>query len=108
VVLAAVANSCDGYALNYALIPPVDFSAFVRNSLVAQKTFFAFLLATRPSDASRPPPATRPAPWKLDVLGDANKDAGRHVRQLIADFAGVPCGKAWTTTRAAAKSVPIF
>ena len=49
-----------------------------------------------------PSVATRPVLWKLDVLGDANKDAGQHVRRLIADIAGVPSGKAWRTTRLAA------
>ena len=104
VVLAAVSHG--GCALEPAVVESIlalvtlevraDFEAFVRTRHVAHATFITFLIAARPSGgASRPPPATRPAPLKLEDLGE---DAGRHVRRLIADFAGVPCGKAWVDT----------
>ena len=114
VVLDAVGHG--GFALEPAVVKSIlalvtlevraDFEAFVRTRLVAHATFITFLLAARPSSgyASRPPPATRPAPWKLEGLGE---DAGRHVRRLIADFAGVPCGGAWVDTRAAAENANI-
>ena len=63
-------------------------------------TFIVFLLAARPSNSHYLEPVARPA--LNDGLGE---DAGRHVRQLIAGFAGVPCAGAWATMRAAARSL---
>ena len=100
VVLAAVAQ--DGRALEYSSIDRGEFQSFVRERLVAYRTFVAFLLAARPDASSlRPAPATRPTSWLLDGVGE---DEGRHVRQLIAAFAGAPCGQAWVVTRAAAQN----
>jgi hypothetical protein len=100
VVLMAVAQ--DGDALEYSSIARGEFQSFVRERLVVHHTFVTFLLAARPDASSlRPAPATRPASWLLDDVGEY---AGRHVRQLIAAFAGAPCGQAWMVTRAAAQN----
>jgi ankyrin repeat protein len=49
-----------------------------------------FLLASLAPRALRPPPAARPALWKLEELGE---DAGRHVLQLITSFGMVVTGQ---------------
>jgi hypothetical protein len=99
-VLVAVAQ--DGLALEYSSIAQGEFQAFLQSFLAAHITFNAFLLAVRPSSSAlQPAPATRPASWLLDGVGE---DAGRHVRVLIAEFSGAPCGKAWTITSAAAQN----
>jgi len=75
VALAAVAQ--DGAALELTM-PRVNFQTLVRDLLAAHAAFVTFLLAAQPSSiALQPPPATRPAPWILEGLGE---DAGRHVR----------------------------
>jgi hypothetical protein len=93
----------DGDALeHYSSIEQADFEAFVRCSMASHSTFNAFLLAVRPSSSAlQPAPASRPASWVLDGIGE---DAGRHVRMLIADFSRAPVGKAWTTASAAAEN----
>jgi hypothetical protein len=98
VVLVAVAQ--DRSALELSLIAPGEFQSFVRGGLVAHQTCVAFLLAARPRETSllRAATAPHPASWVLDGVGE---DAGRHVRQLIAAFAGAPCGQGWVVTRAA-------
>jgi len=96
VVLAAVAQ--DGRALEFASIARVDFGTYVRNLLVAHDSFIAFILAAHPFSG----PATRPALRKLEDLGE---DAGLHMRRLVADYAGVPCGRAWVLARAAAENI---
>jgi hypothetical protein len=98
VVLAAVAQ--DRSALELSLIAPGEFQSFVRGGLVAHQTCVAFLLAAHPHETSllRAATAPHPASWVLDGVGE---DAGRHVRQLIAAFAGAPCGQGWVVTRAA-------
>jgi hypothetical protein len=99
VVLTAAAQS--GEALKCSLIERGDLVSFVRSRRAAHGTFVAFLCAAHQSSsgAAQPAPTTLPALWVLDGLGE---DAGRHVWQLIAGFAGAPCGKDWVTTRAAA------
>jgi hypothetical protein len=75
----------------------------VRGRLVAHHAYVAFLLAARPHETSlRAASAAHPASWMLDGVGE---DAGRHVRQLIASFAGAPCGQVWVLTRVAAQNL---
>jgi hypothetical protein len=64
----------------------------VRKGLVAHHTFMAFLLAAYPSTGPvQPASMPHPAPCKPGLVGE---DAGRHMQQLIAAFAGAPCGQA--------------
>jgi hypothetical protein len=95
VVLAAVA--WHGNALCHASIARGELQAFVRGRVVAHCTFGAFLLAAHPSTGPVQSTLTprAPAPWMLDGVGE---DANRHVQQLIASFAGAPCGQAWVVT----------
>jgi len=102
VALAAVAQT--RRALDYVAMDRKEIIALVQRLRVTYFTFIVFLLAARPSNAIYLEPVARPALWKLDGLGE---DAGRHVRQLIAGFMGVPCAGVWATTRAAARNLDI-
>ena len=91
VVLAAAADQRSALMFASAEVQ-MNFDALTQNLLAAHKALVSFLLAARPSEEAGLISAARPTIWKLEGLG---KDAGQHVKQLIADFSGAPRGQAW-------------